>query len=110
VILLLAIYLAVFVLNSPWSIVVLVAGCVLEPVEIAFLRNWSKRIGRRTKPTTGADGMIGKQAEVVQECRPDGTVRVDGELWEAHCEQGAARGATVRISSVRKLTLVVTPE
>lgn len=109
-ILLLGIYLAAFVLDSPWSIVVLVAACVIEPFEIAFLRNWSKRIGRRTKATTGAEGMIGKRAEVVQECRPDGTVRVDGELWEAHCEQGASRGTTVRIASVRELTLVVKPE
>ena len=83
---------------------------LIEPFEIAFLRNWSKRIGRRTKATTGAEGMIGKRAEVVQECRPDGTVRVDGELWEAHCEQGASRGTTVRIASVRELTLVVKPE
>jgi membrane protein implicated in regulation of membrane protease activity len=110
VILLLGIYLAVFVLDTPWSIVVLVAACVIEPFEIAFLRNWSKRIGRRTKATTGAEAMIGKRAEVVQECRPDGTVRVDGELWEAHCEQGASRGATVQIASVRELTLVVEPE
>lgn len=109
-ILLLGIYLAAFVLDSPWNVAVLVAACVLEPFEIAFLRRWSKRIDKRTKPTTGAEGMIGKRAEVVQECRPDGTVRVDGELWEAHCEAGASRGQLVRIASVRELTLVVTPE
>ena len=106
-ILLLGIYLAVFVLDSPWSIVVLVAACILEPVEIAFLRNWSKRIGRRTKATTGAEGMIGKRAEVVRECRPSGTVRLDGELWEARCEGGAAPGDEVQVKGVEGLTLVV---
>ena len=88
-ILLLGIYLAVFVLDSPASIIVLVAACVIEPFEIAFLRNWSKRIGRRTKATTGAEAMIGKHAEVVSECRPNGTVRIGSELWEARCEDGA---------------------
>jgi membrane-bound serine protease (ClpP class) len=107
VILLLAIFLAVFVLETPWSIVVVVAACVLVPFEIAFLRNWSKRIGRRTKATTGAEGMIGKRAEVVRECRPSGTVRLDGELWEARCADGAAPGDEVRVDGVDGLTLVV---
>jgi membrane-bound serine protease (ClpP class) len=107
VILLLGIYLAAFVLDTPGSIIVLVAACVLEPFEIALLRNWSKRIGRRTKATTGAEGMIGKLAEVVRECRPDGTVRLDGELWEAHCDGGAAPGDKVRVESVDQLTLRV---
>ena len=35
-ILLLGIYLAAFVLDSPASIIVLVVACVLEPFEIAF--------------------------------------------------------------------------
>ena len=102
-ILLLGIYLAAFVLDSPASIIVLVAACILEPVEIAFLRNWSKRIGRRTKATTGAEGMIGKRAEVVRECRPIGTVRIGSELWEARCEEGAAPGDEVRVDSVEGL-------
>ena len=106
-ILLLGIYLAAFVLDSPGSIIVLVAACVLEPFEIALLRNWSKRIGRRTKATTGAEAMIGKPAEVVRECRPNGTVRIGSELWEARCEGGAAPGDTVRVESVEELTLHV---
>ena len=106
-ILLLGIYLAVFVLDSPWSIVVLVAACVIEPFEIAFLRNWSKRIGKKTKATTGTEAMIGKHAEVVSECRPNGTVRIGSELWEARCEDGAAPGDEVQVKSVEALTLVV---
>jgi len=107
VILLLGIFLAVFVLDSPWSIVVLVTACVLEPAEIAFLRSWSKRIGKRTKATTGAEGMVGKLGQVVRECRPSGTVRLDGELWEARCTGGAGPGDQVRVESVEGLTLVV---
>lgn len=108
-ILLLAILLAVLVLDPPASIVVLVVGCVLEVVEITVLRQWSKRMGRRAKPTTGAEAMVGKLAEVAEECRPRGMVRVNGELWEARCEAGAARGDTVVVDAVDGLVLVVSP-
>lgn len=106
-ILLLGIYLAAFVLDSPASIIVLVVACVLEPVEIALLRRWSKRIGRRTKATTGTEAMVGKRAEVVSECRPKGTVRIGSELWEARCAEGAGPGDDVRVDGVEGLTLVV---
>ncbi|HEY7603420.1 MAG TPA: NfeD family protein [Gaiellaceae bacterium] len=108
-ILIIAILLAVFLLPSPWSIVVLVVACVLEIGEIAILRHWSKRIGRRTKATTGAEAMVGKVAEVTQECRPSGMVRLDGELWEARCAAGASRGDRVTVEWVDGLTLVVSP-
>jgi membrane protein implicated in regulation of membrane protease activity len=107
VILILAIVLAVLFLDPPWSIVVIVVGCILEVGEIAVLRRWSKRIDRRTAKTTGSEAMIGQPAEVVEECRPAGTVRVNGELWAARCAEGAARGDTVRVEGVDGLTLVV---
>jgi membrane-bound serine protease (ClpP class) len=108
-ILLVAILLAVFLVPSPWSWVVLVVGCILEVGEVAFLRRWSKRIGRRTKVTTGAEAMLGRTATVMAECRPKGTVRIDGQIWEAHCRAGAASGDTVRITALHELTLEVAP-
>ena len=109
-ILIIAILLAVFLVPSPWSIVVLVVACVLEAGEIAVLRRWSKRIGRRTKDTTGAEALVGKVAEVTAECRPAGMVRLDGELWEARCEAGASRGDSVVVERLDGLTLVVSPK
>ena len=108
-ILIIAILLAIFLVPSPWSIVVLVVACVLEVGEIAVLRHWSKRIGRRTKATTGAEAMKGKVAEVTQDCRPTGMVRLDGELWEARCEAGAGIGDRVRVVAIDGLTAVVEP-
>ena len=108
-ILLIAILLLVFVLDPPASIIVLAVGCVLEVVEVFFLRRWSKRIDRRTKATTGPEAMVGQAAEVVKECRPAGTVRIAGELWEAHCAQGAGPGQSVEVKGVDGLTLVVAP-
>jgi membrane protein implicated in regulation of membrane protease activity len=108
-ILILAILLAVLLLEPPWSIVVIVVGCLLEVVEIFFLRRWSKRIDRKTKATTGSEAMIGQAGEVVEECQPVGTVRVNGELWSARCPEGAAKGDGVRVKGVDGLTLVVSP-
>jgi membrane-bound ClpP family serine protease len=51
--------------------------------------------------------MIGEPAEVMEACRPNGTVQLRGELWEARCEEGAETGETVRVESVEGLTLVV---
>jgi membrane protein implicated in regulation of membrane protease activity len=108
VVLLLAILLVLFVsFPSPWNVVVLAVACVLEVVEIALLRRWSKRLDRRTARTTGSEAMIGQSAEVVEACRPMGMVQLQGELWEARCEGGAQAGETVRIKSVEGLTLIV---
>ncbi len=107
-ILLLAILLVVLLsIGSPWAAVVLVVGCVLEVVEIVFLRRWAKRLDRRTKTTTGVEAMIGAPAEVVESCRPIGTVHINGELWQARCEAGADAGDTVHVESVDGLMLVV---
>jgi len=108
VVLLLAILLVVFAsVAPPWNIVVLVVACLLEVVEIALLRRWSKRLDRRTKRTTGSEAMIGERAEVVEPCRPRGTVQLRGELWEARCDGGAETGETVRVKSIDGLTLIV---
>ena len=89
-ILLIAILVVVFVpVTEPWGAVVIIAGCLLEIGEVAALRRWSHHLNRKLKPATGAEAMIGSTAKVVSPCRPDGTVRVHGELWEAHCEAGA---------------------
>jgi membrane-bound serine protease (ClpP class) len=108
VILLLVILLVVFAsVPTPWSVVLILVGCGLEAIEIVLLKRWAKRLDRRTKVTTGAEAMIGESAEVVEACRPNGTVQLRGELWEARCDEGADRGDTVRVESLDGLTLVV---
>jgi len=109
-ILLLAILIVVFVpVAEPWGAVVIIVGCLLEIGEVVALRRWSHHLNRRLKPATGAEAMIGRTAKVVAPCRPTGTVRVHGELWEARCEAGADARDTVRIDAVEGLALVVSP-
>ena len=51
--------------------------------------------------------MIGAPAEVVESCRPIGTVHINGELWQARCDAGADAGETVHVEAVDGLMLVV---
>jgi membrane-bound serine protease (ClpP class) len=110
VILLLCILLVVFVpIEEPYGAVVIIVGCLLEIGEVAILRKWSHHLNRRLKPATGAEAMVGGTAQVVDPCRPVGTVRIHGELWEARCEAGADPKDTVTVDAVDGLVLVVSP-
>jgi membrane protein implicated in regulation of membrane protease activity len=98
-----AIVLALLFLSWPWNLVVILGGLAVETIELA----WGLSLARRWKPKTGAEAMIGEEAEVVVACRPLGQVRVQGELWQARCDAGADVGETVRIERIDGLTLVV---
>lgn len=100
-----ALLLAVFVLDEPWSWVVVVVGGLLEAGESWFYIRWSQR----RRPDVGVEALVGKRAIVSADCRPRGQVRVAGELWQARCEAGAAAGEEVVVSEVDGLTLVVEP-
>jgi membrane-bound serine protease (ClpP class) len=102
---LIALGLAIFVLPSPWGLVAVGAGAVVEVAEAVFL--W--RLSHRRAPAVGVDALIGAAAVVTTECRPLGQVRLKGELWQARCAEGAAQGATVRVLAVDGLLLVVEP-
>jgi membrane protein implicated in regulation of membrane protease activity len=89
----------------PWNLVAVLTGLGIESVELT----WGLRLARRWRPRTGAEAMIGQTAEVVAPCHPTGQVRLQGELWEARCAQGADVGESVLIERLEGLTLVVTP-
>ncbi len=101
-----ALLLAIFVLPSPWGLVAIVVGATIEIGEAWFFIRYT----RRRRAVTGEEGLIGRRAQVVEACRPDGRVRVHGELWRAHCPGGAEVGETVRIRAIRDLTLEVEPD
>ncbi|HXH87582.1 MAG TPA: NfeD family protein [Gaiellaceae bacterium] len=100
---LIALGLALFVLPSPWGVVAVAVGGIVELAEAAFL--W--RYSHRRKPAVGVDALLGAKAVAVTSCRPLGQVRVHGEIWQARCEEGADEGFEVRIVGVERLTLLV---
>jgi membrane-bound serine protease (ClpP class) len=101
--LLIAILLAVFFLPTPWNVLALACGLFVEVGEVT-LGIW---YSRRRRAATGAEGMIGRTAKVIESCFPDGRVSYEGERWEATCAEGVDIGERVRINAVDGLTLVV---
>lgn len=98
-----AILLAIFVLPSPWGIVAVVAGGLIDVAEsVAFLW-WS----RRRRAVTGAEALVGSTAVVATALRPVGQVRVAGELWAARSAAGADPGDEVVVRGLDGLTLLV---
>ena len=102
-ILLFSLLLGIFVLEEPWNWVVVAGGATLELAETGLFVWWSKR--RRT--AVGTETLVGRKAVVSVTCRPQGQVRVAGEIWQARCESGADVGEAVVIREVDGLTLVV---
>jgi membrane-bound serine protease (ClpP class) len=65
---------------------------------------------QRLKTTTGIEGLIGQVGTVRTPLQPDGRISLAGELWSAHCEDGAEPGERVRVEAVKGLLLIVSRE
>ncbi len=87
----------------PWSIVAFAVGLVCFGGEGIF---WQRRV-RSHRAAVGPQTLIGERGTVVSPCRPAGQVRVNGEIWGAHCAAGAEAGEAVEVVGRRRLTLVV---
>ena len=96
-----AILLAIFVLPSPWGIVAVVAGGLIDVAESLALLRWS----RRRRAATGVETLIGRTAVVSSPTQ----VRVAGELWEAVSDVHLVPGESVQVTGVDGLTLRVSP-
>jgi membrane protein implicated in regulation of membrane protease activity len=92
-------------LPSPWN---LVAFIVLTVLWIGELFAWHATVKKRRR-VVGAQTLIGREAVVSTACRPVGQVRLDGEIWQARCDEGADVGDRVRIVGRERLTLAVEP-
>jgi len=93
------ILLAIFVLPSPWGIVAVVAGGLIDVAESLALLRWS----RRRRAATGVETLIGRTAVVSSPTQ----VRVAGELWEAISDVPLVPGESVQVTGVDGLTLRV---
>lgn len=103
--LLIALFLAIFVLPSPWGLVAVVVAAVLEIAETGLFIWWSKR----RQATVGVETLVGRSGVAASDLWPDGQVRIDGETWRARCAGGCDAGTQVVVRAVEGLTLVVDP-
>jgi membrane protein implicated in regulation of membrane protease activity len=102
VFLLVGIVLLVFV-PYPWNLISFALCVVLFVGEVSF---WNRRV-RGEPERVGAETLIGRAAAVVTLCHPDGQVRIDGEIWEARCAEGADPGDSVVVTARDGLRLIV---
>lgn len=59
------------------------------------------------KKFTGAEAMIGQEAEVVRDIDPEGEVFILGEYWKAKSDKRIPKGAKVKIVKMEGLKLIV---
>jgi membrane protein implicated in regulation of membrane protease activity len=97
--------LLLLLLPWPWNLIVFL---VIVPLWVLELFGWNRKVKNRRK-VVGAETLIGKEAVVTTDCHPKGQVRLDGEIWEARCDPGAAVGDHVRVIGRDDLVLVVGP-
>jgi membrane-bound serine protease (ClpP class) len=94
-----------FVLPSPWNLIV---AAVVAVAWFGELYLWNRTVRGRRR-AVGAQTLVGMIGEVRETCRPVGQVFVNGELWRARCEDGADPGTQVKVLAVNGLTLDVRP-
>ena len=93
------------VVGGPIGIAAIVAGALMELGELYL---WSRYLGR-IRVRTGVEGLVGEKGWTISECRPDGKVRVHGEIWQAVSEEpgGLAEGTEIEVTAVEGLRVTV---
>ena len=69
----------------PWAAIL---GSALATAAFFAFAITKALAAQRRQPTTGAEGLIGRVAEVRQALTPEGMVLAEGELWRAVSESG----------------------
>jgi membrane protein implicated in regulation of membrane protease activity len=96
-----AVLVAVFVLDGPWQWVAVAAGGAIEIGEAWFWLHWT----HRRRPAVGVEALIGTYGEMTDA----GWVSVNGELWRVRSDAPLQGGQRVRVRAVDGLALVVEP-
>jgi membrane-bound serine protease (ClpP class) len=63
---------------------------------------------QRRKPVTGIQGIIGETGEAMTDLKPDGQIKVHGEIWNATSLDGVLKkGTPVKVAQVENLRLKI---
>ena len=95
----------IFGVKVPLPVIIAVA---LLLVPLAFITHKTITPSLHKKKTTGSEGMMGLEGEVVEPLTPSGVVKVNGEYWKAKSVGGdIAAGEMVEILGLSRLRLEV---
>jgi membrane-bound serine protease (ClpP class) len=103
VLFLIALLLAIFLIPSPWGIILVAGALVVDVIEVSVGLWYSKR----RRATVGTDALLGVTGVAIDDLSPEGQVKVNGEIWRARCEEGCEAGSSVVVRAVNGLTLEV---
>jgi membrane-bound serine protease (ClpP class) len=87
-----------------WSVII--PAVLLTAGFFVFALGKAYRI-RRSKPTTGREGLVGERGVVRRRLDPGGQVMVHGELWSASADETIEPGEQVEVVESEGLTLRV---
>ena len=66
-------------------------------------------VSQKRKPTTGAQGLVGEVGTASTDIDGAGKVFVHGEYWDVSSQQRINKGASVRVTGIEGLVLLVNP-
>jgi membrane-bound serine protease (ClpP class) len=90
-----------------WSVIF--ASVIISTFFFVFILGLGIKAQRR-KPTTGIEGLIGEAGQVIETLKPEGVVRVHGEIWNAESLSGTIqKGNRIRVVRINGLKLLVEP-
>jgi membrane protein implicated in regulation of membrane protease activity len=102
----------VALLGGPWWLAALVA-CLTAGLLLFALRPFLLKSLRERTPLveTNVSALVGKTGKTLSEVtRTKGRIKLAGEVWTAHTEEGAptiSEGATVRVLRIKGATAIV---
>lgn len=94
--------LAFVFLEGAWRALVIVGALAWEAFEVAVWLRWRKK-----RSITGAEAMVGATGTALTDCRPEGQVRVRGQIWKAHASPEVGAGEAVVVTAVDGISLDV---
>jgi membrane-bound serine protease (ClpP class) len=65
---------------------------------------------QRKKPTTGMEGLVGEKGVVTVALKPEGKIKVHGEIWTATSSETLSKGTSVRVLAAEGMILKVEEE
>ena len=86
---------------------VIIGATIVSALFFLFIVGFGLRAQRR-KVVTGVEGLVGDTGEVLETLSPTGTIKVQGEIWNAESLSGTInKGEKVRIREMKNLKLFV---